>query len=480
MRAQETEDASKIRATIKVVDSGKGISEHYLKHDLFLPFSQEDSFQPGTGLGLSIVKQIVDSLGGTIDVKSVQGQGTSIEVKLNFISAGQGIDLPLDDVVNKVFAKTKGLRLCILDPNQNKQRPMNDHIARLDTTLGELAAAWFGMERTEADDMDEANADFNLFTEPPSVEFLLDHHSKKTGGSQKNREVPLIIVCMNAQEAIQISNNHVKTLAALGAIVEVIPQPCGPRKLAKLFQHCLNRIADMYAKKGEPNPMEAALRPKTKAMGASESPLEDFAAAKAAREAPEPDASSEEKASYRRTMLQRVPTSSALAFPSPPPLEPKSPGVHAMKKSNGNGIDPGQSRLHVLLVDDNRINLQLLVMFMKKHNLSYEQAENGQIALDKYKASYLPGPDSSGVGRSIDTVLMDISMPVMDGLESTRRIRQFEADNSIKGAKIVALTGLASAQAQQDAKAAGVDIYMAKPVKFDKLKEILFEDLPQE
>jgi CheY-like chemotaxis protein len=68
---------------------------------------------------------------------------------------------------------------------------------------------------------------------------------------------------------------------------------------------------------------------------------------------------------------------------------------------------------------------------------------------------------------------MDISMPVMDGLESTRRIREFERERGIKKAVIVALTGLASAEAQRDALDAGVDFYLAKPVKFVDLKKLI-------
>jgi CheY-like chemotaxis protein len=68
---------------------------------------------------------------------------------------------------------------------------------------------------------------------------------------------------------------------------------------------------------------------------------------------------------------------------------------------------------------------------------------------------------------------MDISMPIMDGLESTRRIRAFEREMGLKKAVIVALTGLASAEAQRDALDAGVDFYLAKPVKFVDLRKLM-------
>ncbi|KAG9588495.1 hypothetical protein KCU97_g8312, partial [Aureobasidium melanogenum] len=83
LRAQESTHPHKMDVVFRVVDSGKGMSEDFQKNRLFVPFSQEDSFQPGTGLGLSIVRQIVDSLGGTIDIKSVQDVGTEVDVRLS-------------------------------------------------------------------------------------------------------------------------------------------------------------------------------------------------------------------------------------------------------------------------------------------------------------------------------------------------------------------------------------------------------------
>jgi len=63
-------------------------------------------------------------------------------------------------------------------------------------------------------------------------------------------------------------------------------------------------------------------------------------------------------------------------------------------------------------------------------------------------------------------------MPVMDGLTSTRNIRQFESVNGLPRCQIVALTGLASAQDQSDAQEAGVDVYLVKPVKFADIKRV--------
>lgn len=81
------EAENKISVEYRVTDNGIGMSEEFQKH-LFEPFSQEDnSVSPelkGSGLGLSITKRLVEQMGGTIQVKSQKGKGTTISVKLTF------------------------------------------------------------------------------------------------------------------------------------------------------------------------------------------------------------------------------------------------------------------------------------------------------------------------------------------------------------------------------------------------------------
>lgn len=64
-------------------------------------------------------------------------------------------------------------------------------------------------------------------------------------------------------------------------------------------------------------------------------------------------------------------------------------------------------------------------------------------------------------------------MPVMDGLEASRAIRLFERENNLEPTMIIALTGLASAETQQEAFVSGVDLFLTKPVKLKELTAIL-------
>lgn len=69
--------------------------------------------------------------------------------------------------------------------------------------------------------------------------------------------------------------------------------------------------------------------------------------------------------------------------------------------------------------------------------------------------------------------VVDISMPLMDGLESTRKIRQLERADNIKPATVIALTGLASATIQREAIASGMDLFLTKPVDLKSLQRTL-------
>lgn len=116
-----------------------------------------------------------------------------------------------------------------------------------------------------------------------------------------------------------------------------------------------------------------------------------------------------------------------------------------------------------LLVEDNAINMRILQTYMKKLGVAYDSASDGLRALECYKAR-------EGYYKCI---LMDISMPVMDGFEATRQIRGFEKASDLPRRHIVAISGLASKDAQEDAFANGLDLFLSKPVQLKELSRIL-------
>ena len=119
----------------------------------------------------------------------------------------------------------------------------------------------------------------------------------------------------------------------------------------------------------------------------------------------------------------------------------------------------------ILLVEDNHINLRLLRMYVKK-NGAYQDihtAENGLLAVQAVERQK----------EAFSVIVMDLSMPEMDGFEATRQIRVLEQERQHTPALIIALTGLASAGDRAKAYESGVDKFMTKPVRFQELDAFL-------
>ncbi|KAI8267139.1 Hybrid signal transduction protein dokA [Colletotrichum sp. SAR11_239] len=459
LTGQARSDGSKVNALIRVADTGKGISDDFQQNRLFIPFSQEDSFQPGTGLGLSIVKQIVDSLGGTLEVKSEQGRGTEVDVHLRLAPVSDPAAHQPDEAIRSVAEQTKGKKLVLLNGFTTPQpASVTRQVSKINEVLFNTCSNWFGMKVDKETNTNVSDADMFVYCEPPPIEVLekrfRDHQTPSA------RKVPIIIVCQNAEEAVQISHKHTKVLGQMSQIVEVIPQPCGPRKLAKVFSNCLKRAeAAAKAPNGESISVTASnaeMEPTIKELPMGTPQPDD-------RVIVHYDQPPEE-------VKEELVSSRAIS---------KSLGTVQVKEIGGTDLkERKDSKLHVLLVDDNKINLKLLVMFMKKCGYSYEEAENGQEAVDRFK-------EASGVHisedapeyerpRRFDFILMDISMPILNGFEATRYIREFEREHRMQPpTNVIALTGLASADARRNAESVGIDVFMPKPVRFAELKTLL-------
>jgi PAS domain S-box-containing protein len=108
-------------------------------------------------------------------------------------------------------------------------------------------------------------------------------------------------------------------------------------------------------------------------------------------------------------------------------------------------------KLKILTVDDNRTNLQILHVFLKKLGHETISAENGEVAVAKYQEEHP------------DLILMDIMMPVMDGLEATRKIRSISSDHWVP---IIFLSALDRDENLVGGLEAGGDDYLAKPINF--------------
>ncbi|MCB4358800.1 ATP-binding protein [Quatrionicoccus australiensis] len=130
--------------------------------------------------------------------------------------------------------------------------------------------------------------------------------------------------------------------------------------------------------------------------------------------------------------------------------------------------DDGVPALHgsVLVVDDNKTNRYVIAQMLEKLGLSVSFAENGQQAVDLVFAGARP-----------DLVLMDIQMPIMDGFDATRMIRQREAAEGRLRLPIIALTADAFEDDRQHSLDAGMDDFLTKPVVLKSLRSVLMQRL---
>ena len=113
----------------------------------------------------------------------------------------------------------------------------------------------------------------------------------------------------------------------------------------------------------------------------------------------------------------------------------------------------------VLLAEDMSVNAEIIMMILSMREMEVELAENGQIAVDLFAASE---PDY------YDAILMDMRMPVMDGLEATRTIRAMDRPDA-KSLPIIALTANAFDEDVQRSMQAGLNAHLSKPVEPEAL-----------
>ena len=124
---------------------------------------------------------------------------------------------------------------------------------------------------------------------------------------------------------------------------------------------------------------------------------------------------------------------------------------------------PDLSAKSILLVEDNFINREIALEILRSTRAKLDSAENGKIALDKYLAS------EEGY---YDIILMDIQMPIMDGYEATKAIRQANRKDA-STIKIFAMSANVFAEDIAKARSLGMDGHIAKPIDIGKLMHTL-------
>ena len=141
--------------------------------------------------------------------------------------------------------------------------------------------------------------------------------------------------------------------------------------------------------------------------------------------------------------------------PEKPAARPQSTGVQSLEGKR------------VLIVEDQDANAEIVADLLELEGVESERAENGQIAVDMVKASDL---------EYYDAILMDLRMPIMDGLTATRQIRNLNRDDA-STIPIIALTANAFQSDVQQSLDAGMNAHLAKPTDVDLMYKTLKEHM---
>ncbi|KAJ5099052.1 hypothetical protein N7532_006053 [Penicillium argentinense] len=396
-------------AHVSIIDTGRGIATEFLRHKLFTPFAQEDSLVEGVGLGLSIVRQLVNSLDGHINVRSEVDIGTQVDVYIPVQYLGNAD--PESNPKNPLRS-AEPLNACLVGFNgypDLKEIPTGmltveaKRNLSIQSSLADVFMSKAGWKVSLAESLDKGQGDVAVL-ESSTLEGLVEPESIAKVASE------------NGFKFLIILNNKPNSFdERLHPSFVCVSPPFGPHKLQSSVEKILKLRADSEC---------------------------DTPALTLEQELSE----TTEKLSI--THIEEGPED---PVESPPIIV--RPQILPLQT-------PADRQRHVLVVDDNEINLKIMATFMRKIGCTYETASNGLIALEKYKASNL----------RFDFVLMDISMPVMDGLVSTNKIRQFEKETGLPPSYIMAVTGVASDTMQQQALAAGINHYLIKPLSLLELK----------
>jgi signal transduction histidine kinase/CheY-like chemotaxis protein len=467
--------------TLTVKDTGKGIGHEFLQNDIFTPFMQEDTNASGSGLGLSIVHQAVESLRGSIEIKSQVKIGTELLVRVPLIRFPARTDVPSDSVLDTLQSHTKGKTIGILGFG-SYQRSQRD--SALYSALERLCCEWFSLKVTSVSALSEpVGFDFYI-----AVQTELDFEDVKGrnlfGCNQfdngKGCSSPVVVICQSPVEAHSLFVAAKSRSAASN--FEFISQPCGPRKLARALDLSMKRQLDRRSDRSSPEKSTRWVEiPESSRLSLDVDIIDS----------PEERMKISKQSTTDATPTSETPLNSQTSTEETRRLEPRD--TSQPRSSSNEGQDninpPGPS---VLLVDDNEINLQLLCAYSKKENIEYLTARNGAEAVATYEAH----PDQIRViilGMSkrsapsspllLMLVTSDISMPVMNGFEAARQIRRLEkkhravlsesARQAWPPTIIAALTALHSSDAQKEAFGSGIDTFLIKPIKRPELLPIL-------
>ncbi|MEE4190062.1 MAG: ATP-binding protein [Halieaceae bacterium] len=339
-----------VQVEFLVEDTGIGMTEETVER-VFEAFSQADSSTTrqfgGTGLGLSIAKQLIDLMGGELDVKSRPGVGTAMSVELSFVESPIYTDPIHADGIEDFYA--------------------------------EIAA--------------------------PVPETRAMFQSQLAALGMKVRE------CATVEEIAAVAEHERVVLVDVGCLYNSV----GITLVANLAQDAHTRLLLVTPLSGQGVPPELEHLSRTTKPVRLGSLISDIQAA----------------------------------------------GAEASAAGKDETLPLLRFEKRLLLVEDIPANQQIARAMLESFGCSVAVARNGEVALEMFQQD------------EFDLVLMDCQMPVMDGFEATRHIRQYEMHRGSRRTPVVALTAGKTESEKERCYASGMDRILFKPYSTSDLNGLL-------
>jgi signal transduction histidine kinase/DNA-binding response OmpR family regulator len=499
------EDPNTPMVTLEVTDTGIGIAADSLSA-VFEKFTQADGSTTrvygGTGLGLTITKRIVEIMEGDIYVRSEVGVGSTF-----------GIKIPLEIDTN---AKVESFDIAALS---GKHALIVDDIAVNRTILANQVAGWGMLSHSVSNGIEAAEALKSAADNPDATPYdviLLDYLMPGVNGrelasmlsKQSSLVVPPIVMLSSCDQSVMSAE-----LRDIG-IDTYLVKPVRERRLFDTLGRVLSTTSDQDARPATlaptpptpsipvqavpimpaPQVSPAAMSPQStvpvqsapafapiptpaqyKTIQLSADPALSPVAANVSGTAPDSEKPATDLIDSMLADLSANSTESNQTVNAPQPPAPSAPQNRVIMPVTSPTPVPAPAldapvpqkiaKQEILVAEDFPLNRDVVRLMLVESAFEPVFAENGKLASDLY----MENPNR------FPLVLMDVSMPVMDGFQATKVIRDWEtaqghADNPVP---IIALTGHALKNDRQECLDAGMSHYLTKPVKQTELLETL-------
>ncbi|NOH95934.1 response regulator [Vibrio sp. 99-70-13A1] len=422
---KEPVDMGRVSIRFEVIDSGIGIAPDKIR-SVFDKFQQADGSTTrnygGTGLGLAICQKIVALMGGELKVVSEEDRGSTFYFTIDFDSS---------DVLGKRNVDFESLSVLLVDDSQFNMRITSSQLQSFGASSMCCEHAKVAVDLVQQSIIDNKHYDLVLIDKvmPGMDGFELAKALINRFQSQCPRLV-MVSACPETRD---------EELAKRVGFVAYLARPYQDNQLKWLIRKALSENIEVQYSQEHVSPSHTQDR------------MNIFDTSRA--EIPKPEMSRTSKPSAD------VPTQ----------MKRQEPAHEVAKNTdtnlNSESLEQAEA-YKVLVVEDSLVNQQVAKMMLTKLGLHVDIAENGKIGVDMYKL------------YDYQMIFMDCQMPVLDGFEATKQIRQLESSSGRKPTPIAALTANVVMEDKHLCFDVGMDEFLSKPVNHHALKEVVVRYIP--